>query len=197
MQFLLDPNVAYLVIVTGFILTVFAILAPGTGAFEIGAVFMVVMASWQIYNLPINIWALVVLAIGAVPIFFALRKKSRRMYLAIAVGLFLLGSVFLFRGGAWYQPAVNPIFAIIISLISSGILWIMTDKIMEARLATTAHDLEGLIGAFGEAKTAVQLEGSVYVGGELWTARSDKKVKEGSKIEVLSREGFILTVKEI
>jgi membrane-bound ClpP family serine protease len=51
-----------------------------------------------------------------------------------------------------------------------------------------------LIGQTGEAKTRVREEGSVQVAGELWSARSDKPVPAGSRVRVVSREGFVLVV---
>ena len=66
-EFLLNPNIAYLLIVVGFLLTVFAILAPGTGMIEVGAVFIMLFVGYQIYNLPINPWALGLLGLGIVP----------------------------------------------------------------------------------------------------------------------------------
>ena len=48
-EFLLDPNIAYLFIVIGFLLTVFAILAPGTGMLEVGAIFVLLFVGYQIY----------------------------------------------------------------------------------------------------------------------------------------------------
>ena len=37
MEFLLDPNVAYLLLVVGTVLAIMALFAPGTGVLEVGA----------------------------------------------------------------------------------------------------------------------------------------------------------------
>ncbi len=68
MEIILDPNVAYLLIVIGFILTIFAILTPGTGIFEVGAVIVLGLAAWRVLELEINVWALIVLVAGIVPV---------------------------------------------------------------------------------------------------------------------------------
>lgn len=65
MEIILDPNVAYLLIVVGFILTIFAILTPGTGIFEVGAVIVLGLAAWRVLELEINVWALIVLVGGS------------------------------------------------------------------------------------------------------------------------------------
>ena len=61
MDFLLDPNVAYLVLLVGILLSMLAIVTPGTGLLEVGAFFGLVLAGYAIYNLNINFWALIVI----------------------------------------------------------------------------------------------------------------------------------------
>jgi membrane-bound serine protease (ClpP class) len=57
--------------------------------------------------------------------------------------------------------------------------------------------LDKLLGKLGEAKTKIKDDGSVYVGGELWSARSDQPIPSGSPIKVIRREGFILVVEKL
>jgi membrane-bound serine protease (ClpP class) len=58
-------------------------------------------------------------------------------------------------------------------------------------------DLGKLIGETGEAKTDIHEEGSVQIGSELWSARSNVQIYEGSKVRVIKREGFILEVEPV
>ena len=51
MDFLLDPNVAYLIRMAGLLLVMMAIVTPGTGLFEIGAFFGLALAGYAVYNL--------------------------------------------------------------------------------------------------------------------------------------------------
>ena len=196
-DFLLAPNIAYLLIVVGFLLTVFAILAPGTGMLEVSAVFTLLLVGYQISNLPINPWALGILGLGFVPFILTLRQKKPTLNLALTALAFVTGSAFLFRSEDWWVPAVHPVLAVVVSILAGGFFWLITIKVLEARLQTPSHDLSGLIGATGEARTDVHLEGSVYVGGEKWTAQSDKPIKTGTRVKVISREGLILQVEKI
>jgi len=197
-EFLLNPNIAYMLIVAGFLLTIFAILSPGTGVFEVGALLVLVLVGYQIFNLEINVWALILLAVGIVPFIFALRRKRETLNLALTAVAFVVGSAFLFRSEEdWWRPAVHPLMALVGSILGGGFFWLMTTKVLEARASAFAHDLSGLIGAIGEARTHVHSEGSVYVGGEKWTAHSDEPIKAGARVKVLEREGLFLYVKEI
>jgi membrane-bound serine protease (ClpP class) len=197
MDFLLDPNIAYLLIVAGLLLALFAIITPGTGMFEIGAIFILLIVGYQVYHLEVNIWAAILLAVGLIPFIFAVRGKKETLNLILTAVAFVVGSAFLFRSDEWWQPAVNPILTIVVSLSAGGIFWIMTTKVLEARAKEPAHDLSGLIGAVGEARTDIHLEGSVYLKGENWTAFSDKPIKAGKQVKVLTREGLMLHVEEL
>lgn len=197
LDFLLNPNLAYLFLVAGFSMALMAILTPGTGIVEIAALFALMLAGWGIYNLPLNYWALVILLLGVFPFILALRKSRRLLYLGIAIVALVIGSAYLFKGETWWKPAVNPILALVVSLVAGGFFWIVASKTLEADDAVPSHDLAELIGAVGESKSEVHTEGSVQVLGELWTARSEKTIKPGAVIKVTSREGLALVVEEI
>jgi membrane-bound serine protease (ClpP class) len=194
---LLNPNVAYVVLVVGFMLAITAVLTPGTGFFELGALALFIVAAWEVFNLPINIWALVVLLLAAIFFVLAFRRTWQRLFLGLSILSMVAGSAFLFQGEVWNQPAVNPILALVASVISGGFMWFATRKTLEARMLSPSHSLEGLVGATGEAKTQVHEEGSVQVAGELWSARSQEPIPAGAQVRVVGREGFILEVEAI
>ena len=193
-EIILNPNLVYLALVIGVLFAFMAILTPGTGLFEIGALLALLFAGFGVYSMPTNIWALVLMLVG-IPLFIVfLRKPQQRLYLALAIIFMMVGSVFLLSGEVWWQPAVNPFLGILISGLAGAFLWISTIKVMEARDVQPTFDLERLIGATGEAKTAIHTEGSVQVDGELWTARSEKAISAGTQVRVKGREGFMLEV---
>ena len=197
MEILIDPNVAYLLLVVGVVLAIMAVFAPGTGVLEVGALFVIFLTGWEISQLPINLWALVLLIIGVIPFIFAVRKSRNLIYLVIALVAFVIGSIYLFQGASVWQPGVNPILAIIASILASGYLWIAATKVLETEKIKPRHDLAKIIGDEGEAKTDIFNEGSVQIESELWSARSAVPISEGSKVRVISREGFILEVETV
>lgn len=194
MDLILDPNFAYLLIVIGFILTIFAILTPGTGLFEAGAVIVLGLAAWRIIELEINLWALILLGLGIVPFIFAVRNRRRQLNLGLTLAALVIGSAFLFRSEEWWQPAVHPVLAVVTSLAAGGLIWLMMAKILEAESKSPSHDLSGVVGAVGEARTPIHDEGSVYLRGEMWTAHSEKPIPSGSHVRVIARRGFVLEV---
>ena len=195
MDFLLDPNVAYLFLLGGVLLGLMAIITPGTGYFEVGALFCVALAGYAVYNLSFNLWALIVLILSIIPFVYAIQKPKRERYLALSILGLVVGSVFLYATDGW-QPAVNPMLALVASILYAGFIWLAVRKTLQAAHARPSHDLYVLVGQMGEAKTRIYKEGSVQVDGELWTARSEKSIPSGNTVKVVAREGFVLVVEK-
>jgi membrane-bound serine protease (ClpP class) len=195
-DFLLNPDVAYLILVAAALATMLAVLSPGTGVLEVFALFMWIISGYILYNLPINYWALGLLLLGVVFFLLSLRKLKNLFYLGLSIVAVIAGSIFLFDQPGW-QPAVNPVLAVIVSIFVAGFVWVVAQKALAADQMRPAHDLQALIGALGEAKTPINDEGSVQVDGELWSAKSDQEIPEGSPVRVVGREGFRLKVERV
>ncbi|HVN15555.1 MAG TPA: NfeD family protein [Anaerolineales bacterium] len=195
MDFLLDPNVAYLFLVGGVLLGLLAIVSPGTGMLEVGTFFCLAAAGYAVYNLNVNWWALVVLGLSLVPFILAIQAPKRELLLALSIIGFIVGSVFLFsaENGA---PTVNPILASIASIVLAVFAWIAVRKSIQAYHLHPTHDLNVLVGQVGEARTEITDEGSVQIAGELWSARSANPIAAGTPIRVLQRDGFVLVVEK-
>ncbi|HET6596828.1 MAG TPA: NfeD family protein [Anaerolineales bacterium] len=195
MDFLLDPNIAYLFLLGGVLLAMLSLASPGTGLLEIGALFCLALGGYAVYNLSFNWWALLLLGLSIVPFVYAIQKPGRELFLGLSILLLVIGSIFLFPRTE-NQATVNPVVAIVASGLVAGFLWIAVRKSLEATNARPTHDLAALVGQVGEARTKINEEGSVLVAGELWSARSEDPIPAGSSVRVLRREGFILIVEK-
>ncbi len=193
METLLNANVAYLLLVLGFILVFLALVTPGTHLMEAGALFLLFLAGYEIYFLGVNYWGLVVLLLSLVPFIYALRRPQQGWALALAILLLIAGSLYLFPGHG-FIPAVNPVLAVVVSLFTAGFLWISVNKGMQAVRARPLQDPERLVGQVGQARTDIQDVGSVQRASELWSARSASAIPAGSRVRVVRREGFTLVV---
>ncbi|MGE5250038.1 MAG: NfeD family protein [Bacteroidota bacterium] len=193
MDVLLDPNVAYLVLIAGILLSLLALVTPGTGLFEVGAFFALALAGYAVYNLNINLWALIIILLSIVPFLLAVRTPKREWLLGLALVGLVVGSVFMFarENGS---PAVNLGLSGVTSVLMTAFIWVAVRKAIQAALRRPSHDLGTLVGQLGEARTDVRNEGSVQVSGELWSARSDHPIPAGSHVRVVGRDGFVLVV---
>jgi membrane-bound serine protease (ClpP class) len=196
MDFLLNPNVAYLFLLGGVLLAMLALAAPGTGLLEIGALFCLALAGYAVYNLSFNWWAIVLVALGAIPFLYAIQKPKRELFLGASILLVIVGSIFLFSRDGWL-PVVNPVLAVFASALTAAFMWFAVEKSVQASSRRPEHDLTALVGQMGEARTKVRDDGSVQVAGELWSARSDEPISAGSHIRVVRREGFVLVVEKV
>lgn len=195
MEFLLDPNVAYLVLLAGALLAMLAIIIPGTGLPELSAIVFIAMAAYAVYNLTFNWWALLILVVSIAPFMYSVRKPRQELFLGLSILLMVFGSVFLFTDAKGW-PAVNPILAVMASACFAGFMWIAARKSMQAMQMRPRHELEDLVGQNGVTKTRVEGEGSVQVAGELWSARSERIIEAGIPIRVVRRDGFVLVVEK-
>jgi membrane-bound serine protease (ClpP class) len=193
MELIVNPNIAYLLLMLGFVLLLMALVTPGTHFMEFGALLLLAAAGYEVFQLGFNWWALIILVLALVPFIYAIQKTRREWALALSILAVIVGSLYLFPGKGWL-PAVNPILAVITSALSAGFLWIAVRKGMLAHHARPLQDLKNIIGQVGEAKTEVLISGSVQVASELWSARSEKAIPAGSRVRVISREGFTLVV---
>ncbi|GAB4570023.1 MAG: hypothetical protein Fur0017_15840 [Anaerolineales bacterium] len=196
MDFLLNPNVAYVILLAGVVLAFFSASTPGTGVGEVAALFCLVLAGYAAYNLSVHWWALVLLALSIPPFVFAVRNPSKWLaYLGLCILFLVLGSVFLFvpEGSL---ISVNPLLALFTSVFLSVVMWFVLRQFIEVVSRRPAHDADALIGGTGIAASEILKEGSVQINGELWSARSDVSIPSGSAVRVIAREGFVLVVEK-
>jgi len=195
MEFLLDPNIAYFLLVAAIMFALIALATPGTGVPELLAIFAAVFAGYAVYVLSVNWWALILLIASLVPYFFAIRGPRRELWLAVSILGMTVGSVFFFPAKTGWI-SVHPLLAVVTSALFAAFVWISVRKVLQISQMKPALELSALIGERGETRTAVKDVGSVQVASELWSARSEKLIPSGRLIRVVGREGFVLIVEE-
>lgn len=196
---LFEPNVAYLLLMGSIIMGVLALYTPGTGLIEIGSLFTLVLAVYGFYNMQVNAWAFIPLLLGIapfiLPLFWKKPLKRNQDIAIVATSLIamLVGSFFLVQPGE-NQKGMDLLVIVLTSAFTAGVFWLISHKGIEAIRRRPTHDLDRLKGMTGVATTDIFDEGSVYAAGEQWSARSKKKIRAGSQVRVVNREGFTLEV---
>lgn len=196
MEILLNPNIAYLAIICAAMLAVITLIIPGTGLPELGLIICLSVSFYNFTHFPPDNRALLAVCLGILPFLAALRFHRQKIpLLLLAFLLFCGGSIFLFQN-EWGIPLVNPWLAGFISLVCAGYLWIAVDKSIQIQNTRPLLDLEHITGKTGETRTAVHKNGSVQVGSELWSARSEVPIPAGTTVKIIKREGFTLIVEK-
>jgi membrane-bound serine protease (ClpP class) len=196
MDILINPNVAYLLAVLSVLAILAAIVTPGTGVIEVGALLLFGATAYMISRLGVNTWALIVLILSIIPFFLALRNKNSVIYLTICIVMLIGGSIFIFVG-VNSQPLVDPIIAVVVSVLSGSFIWFAAKKSIQAQHAKKFHNPDDVVGKIGEARTTILKEGSVQIESELWSARSEQDISAGDAVRVMGRDGFILIVEKV
>ena len=197
MNYLINPNIAYLLVVAAVMLANSSFLFPSSNPLKIGSLVCLVGAGFELFNLQANPWALVVVALSPLPYFMAIRQAGpRRPLLVVSAGTIVLGSVFLLvdKNGS---PVVNSGLLLLVSIICAQFILVATERRLTTQGNRRGVDSNSLVGLVGTATTRVEDVGLVNVEGEICSARSDQPIPAGSTVRVLKSEGRILVVKKV
>ena len=195
MNFLLDPNIAFVLLAIAFMVTIFALLAPGTGVLEIISLMLLSLVGFTVANMPVNTWAIVLLVGGILSIIITLKRSENQFLIAISILLLVAGMLTIFREKG-QMFAMDPFLAFIVSVSLAAFIWIIGRNTTRAFNQRPQQDLDRLIGQNGRAVTDIANKGSVYVDGENWSAVSDAPIKKDSTVIIRQRDGLVLKVEE-
>ena len=196
-QFVSDPQIAYLLISAGVMAIFFEIITPG--GFILGTVggVMLVLGSIGLKMLPFN-WAGIVLILAGI-ILMAVDLMAGTSGLLTLVGLpvFCLGGVFLFRapGGELLQISMSFIIGLAIALgICFAFVAFLVMKGFRRKVATGSQGMLGL-----EVEVLSDLNensfGQVSCHGEIWRAKSEAGViYAGASGTVKAIDGMTLII---
>jgi membrane-bound serine protease (ClpP class) len=197
MGLLINPNVAYLLVVTAVMLMLLTFMHPKSNWLRIWMVICLVAAGYELVHLKGNPWAFAVVALSPLPLFIAIRQERVNSPLFLLTILMLtLGSVYLFVDQN-NRPVVG--IAGLVSIICAAIIHLLTEDMRNAEGTRLNNDPNSVVGLIGEVKTDIEPHsaGAVLVEGEIWQARSRETICAGSTVRVLRKDGFWLTVKEV
>ncbi len=161
----------------------------------VGAVALLVFL-YGSHVLPVRYFAAALVAVGVVAFILEIKVVSYGMLslagaLAIGAGLFLLFPRDV-PGLALPLATLVPLALFLVAVVG-GVTWLVART---ARLAPTTGK-EGLVGEEGHATSALDPEGTVFVHGEVWSARARESIPPGARVRVTGTEGLLLHVERI
>ncbi len=195
MEFLINPNSAYLLVIAAIVLMVATTLFPKHLSLKVGAVLCLGLALYELWVLKANMWALVVVALSVLPFLRALREMRFSFALfALTILLLIVGSAFLFTDQDG-RPLMLRL-TVIVSMLAAEFIWIAMRRASD-RNNPRGNERDSLIGLTGEAYTDIHEFGSVRAVGEIWQANSKEPIPAGSMVRIVRQTGLILTVKKV
>jgi membrane-bound serine protease (ClpP class) len=188
---LIDPNILTLLFLAGLAGIGYEIFHPGVvlpGALGLVAL---ITALFGFSVLPVS-WAGFILLLAGVALLVVDVHVASHGALTVA-GLIAMavGAIMLFQNAPAPYHTSKPL--VITVAVALGLIWALAvGKAWQVRHKPVEVTPERIAGAVGE----VRRDGLVYVGGELWQARTEsgELLRPGQQVRVQSLEGLVLTV---
>jgi membrane-bound serine protease (ClpP class) len=197
LNFISDPNVAYILMLLGFYGLFFELTSPGSLFPGIIGGICLILAFFAFQTLPINYAGLLLIALAIILFILEIKIISHGILTIGGIISMVIGSLMLFESPA---PFMKLSLSIILPAVAVTALFFT----VSLRLAFKAYKrkpvtgTEGLTGSIGIATTEIAKDsGTVRVHGELWAASSDEPVAKGDKVIVDSVTGLELKVRKI
>ena len=189
-----NPNVAFILMMIGVYGLILEFFNPGAVAPGLIGAISLVVALYGLALLPIN-YAGAALVLSGVGLMIA--EAHIGALGAIGVGgivAFVIGALMMFPSRV---PGLELSgFVITGAAIGSAALFLLAlAALLRSRKRPVATGSEALIGASGETVAWHGNEGRVRVAGEIWRARADAPLPDGTHITVVGRDGLVLVVR--
>lgn len=190
---LMDPNIAFLLLVLGGLALMAEFNHPGAVVPGVTGIISILLALFALNLLPVR-YASLALLLAAFALFALEAKYATHGILGIGgVICMVFGALFLVDGPI-PQMRVHLGTALAVSIPIGLIAVFLTTIVLRARKSQVTTGSEGMIGEIGVARTALGPEGKVFVHGELWNATARAAIAEGARVRVAGINGLHLVV---
>jgi membrane-bound serine protease (ClpP class) len=195
-----DPNIAYLLLVIGFMGLFAELFHPGAVLPGVAGAIALILAFVALTSLPVNWVGFVLLLLSMGLIGADLARSGRGRLLVAGLLVFLLGSFFLYSPAApgAPRPHVNPSLIVVVVACMTAIVLLIRRALRHARHTPVASGAAALVGRTGVAESALAPRGTVRVDSEVWSAQiiaGEAPIATGEAVEVVALEGVTLRVR--
>jgi membrane-bound serine protease (ClpP class) len=191
---LTNPNVSFWLLVVGLWSVVFAITMPGTGVPETAAVVCLALAAVGLVQLPVTVVGLLLLGLAVVLYVLEFQAQAHGALLVSGAVVMVLGALFLFRTEARSEASLSWVSIVGAPLLSTLAFGFLIRQGLAAQRRPVLQNPDRIVGARGVTRTPVEREGTVYAGGEEWSATAETPIPPETEVIVLAREGLTLKV---
>ena len=190
---LVNPNIALLLLVGGALLIYLEFNAPGTIVPGALGTLMVLLAIFGLNLLPIRYTA-VMLLVAALGLLVLEAKFGGHGALAAAGIVCLAFGALTLVAAPVPEMEVAPAVAIGLSVGFGLITVFMARLVVRAQRMKSRLGVDGLVGRSAKAMEPLAPEGHVLVEGEIWQAVASEAVEKGAPLRVVGHEQYLLHV---
>lgn len=196
LAYLMDPNIAFLLLAIGALSLYIEFNHPGAVIPGTVGVVFILVAAFALNLLPTRFAALV-LILGAFALFAAEAKFASHGVLTIGgIVLLTLGGLLLVDSPI-PEMRVHLTTALAVSIPLGFITAFLMSIALKARRNKVVTGEQGLVGETGVARTELAPQGKVFVHGELWDAVATAPLAAGQPVVVRKVDGLTLQVEPV
>jgi len=193
LAYLMDPNIAFLLLAIGALALYVEFNHPGAVVPGTVGIVFILVAAFALNLLPTRFAALV-LILGAFALFAAEAKFASHGVLTVGgIALLTLGGLLLVDAPI-PEMRVHLATALAVSIPLGIITAFLMSIALRARRNKVVTGMQGMVGETGVAQTALSPQGKVFVHGELWDAIASTNLPVGQLVVIRRVEGLTLTV---
>jgi len=201
-RLLSDPTIAFMLFTAGSAGLLAELWSPNFVTGILGGI-TIILALIGLGALPLNVGGLLLIILAMVLFGLELTVTSHGLLGFGGVVCLALGASALFTGPVDpFEPVVVVARPVIITVVLSAALFMALIAIGAVRsrriLAPTMAGSAGAVppGSLGVVRRPLDPSGSIYAGGEEWSARSadNSAIERGASVRIVSREGLTLVV---
>lgn len=195
MNFLADPNVAFLLLSVGTLALIYELVSPGVGVGGITGAILLILGFFALAVLPVTATGIALLLLAAALFAAELFAPGIGVFAAGGAVALVLSGFFLFDGPDGVSPGVLYPTALIVgagSLVAGRLA-------LRARGRQPVFGPEALIGKPAViSQTSGPSTGRVQLEGTSWSARSSgAPLHEGQQVRVVALDGLTVVVEPI
>ena len=205
LQLLVNPTIAYLLLLLGFVGIAIEIFSPG--AIIPGTVGLVslILGAYGSAQLPLQAAGVALLIVGIVLVIVEAHEPTHGVVGALGVLALAVSGLLLFDTGSEELEVSVPAVVTVGALLGSFLVF-ATQRAVAARRNPVHTGWEEMLGAAGDVRVPLDPVGQVFVQGALWRAKladgagseDGERVRErGARVRVEAVEGLTLRVRPV
>ena len=189
---LVDPNIAYLLLMLGFYGLLFELQSPGAILPGVAGVIFLLLAFLALSALPVSTAGIALLVAG---VGFLLAEVKVQSHGVLAVG----GAIALAIGGLilFDDAAVRVAWPLVlgVSAFTVAFFLLLMAAALRSRKRPRANGVAAMLGRRALVVDSLRPRGRVRLDGEVWNAEADVQVEVGAEVQVTGVEGLTLRVR--
>ncbi len=193
LDFIMDPNVAFVLFAIGMLALYVEFNHPGAILPGVVGFIFVLLAIFAFNILPTRHAALILIVAAFVMFILDAKFATHGVLTVGGIALMILGALLLVDAPI-PEMRVRLVTALAVSVPIGLITVFLVGLVIKARRSKVVTGQQGLIGEIGVAQSALQPEGKVFVHGELWDAVASANVAPGARVLVKRVDGLRLEV---